>query len=113
MILHIEALARPASVDIADLTAAKRTGDPSWVGPGELLIPLDREPPATEAAAIKRRLTTADSEEEALQAAVEAHEGTPESDLAALRIQVEQLTRLVLKRGQQSSTPAPLTETST
>lgn len=54
------------SVDLSDLTTAVRTGSAAWVGDGVLEVPFNRALTAAEAAAITRRLSTADASEEQL-----------------------------------------------
>ena len=72
MILEVATLARAADVDVSDLTTAKRTGRARWVSPTRLSIPFDKDPTPAEVAAIRRRLTTATPEEEALVASMES-----------------------------------------
>lgn len=53
--------------DLSDLTASQRTGEAYW-DPEQvdvLVIPLDPEPTPEEAEAIRRRLVTADPDDEA------------------------------------------------
>lgn len=56
------------NVDLSDLTASKRTGEPHWdsVEPDVLVLPMTPEPTPAEQAAIVRRLTTEDTVEEKL-----------------------------------------------
>lgn len=56
-----------ADADLSDLTASQRTGTAYW-DPQQvdvLVIPLDPEPTPEEAEAIRRRLVTADADDEA------------------------------------------------
>lgn len=65
-------LRRPADVDVSDLTAAVRDGDPFWDG-DDLVIPFVVDPTPTEQSAIKRRLFTEDAAHESrVRAAADA-----------------------------------------
>lgn len=59
-------LLKRAAADLSDLTASQRTGPAYWDPDAVdvLVVPLDPEPSAVEAEAIRRRLVTSDSAEE-------------------------------------------------
>jgi hypothetical protein len=61
-------LKRRADVDLSDLTASKRTGEPHWdpVEPDMLVVPMSPEPTPAEKAEILRRLTSDNPVEEKL-----------------------------------------------
>lgn len=75
-----EGLARPADVDVSDLTDARRTGPARWLDANTLEIPFDAEPTDIEREAITRRLLTRDDDEESsvtrMQAALDGLTGT-------------------------------------
>lgn len=104
MILEDIQLARPADVDLSDLTTARPTGPARWIGPDRLVIPMDAEPTAEEAEAIRVRLTspngTSDTETLRRQALAAFRANRAYLNLAAptsaeVRDQVAALTRQV------------------
>ena len=55
------------AADLSDITDAARSGSAYWSDeePDALVIPLDREPTEAQARKIRRRLVTADADDEA------------------------------------------------
>jgi hypothetical protein len=60
-------LLKRAAADLSDLTASARDGECYWddVEADVLVCPMDPEPSEAEQAAIRRRMVTADAEDEA------------------------------------------------
>ena len=87
---------RPAraadETDFSDLTDSEQTGPARWHPdtPDALVIPFDHEPTAAEAAAIRRRLITADAAEEAqLYRLLDAHKDPAAPEWAKIILAVE------------------------
>lgn len=74
MRFEIRSVVRPVDdTDLSDLTTAKRLGPAAWASDGVLEIPFDRPLTDAETAAIERRLTTRDGDEEQQRATLEAY----------------------------------------
>lgn len=82
-------VARSASVDVSDLTAAQRTDEaPYWCDDGRLVLPFDPEPTDAEQHLIIRRLLTATPDEEAwVGQVVDAYDTGDDSALLRLLAQ--------------------------
>lgn len=71
-------LLQRAEADLSDLTASQRTGRCYWEARDWLVVPLDPEPSKAEQTAIRRRLVTANAEDEArLVSLLEIDPATP------------------------------------
>lgn len=104
MILRDIYPARPADpTDFSDLTASVQTGPAYWLE-GEvdtLVVPFDVEPTPAEAAAIRRRLITADAEEEARVKQLEADAANPATPSWAKPLMRAELDRYTKPRPQE------------
>ena len=72
----------PGDVDFSDLTRSRMVGAASWEDES-MVIPFDVEPSASEQAAIRRRLLTADATEESTVTGLLAARTTLATDTTA------------------------------
>jgi len=90
MRIQIATLARPADVDLSDLTTANRVGPAHWVDDTTLEIPFDRELTTAETAAIRNRLITPDASMEQVRQLLADYIAkpttTPADDAQALKL---------------------------
>lgn len=84
------------SVDISDLTTAKRSGPAVWVDDGVLEVPFDRDLTQTEIDAIRLRLMSESSSEEGDRKAAANYLALTSPTVAQSAAQLQRLTRLVL-----------------